>query len=504
MAGAQNTSTEGNEKLYQLKIELDSAISNANHLEIAQAQFKLGNFFSDLTLYGEATSHYQESLEFYPKKDSCLVYIKGKLASINLDLKKYDITKQYAQSSLDLSESLGYNKGKASANALLGSVAEKLSDYDEALKYQNSSLQLFLTLNDSTGIAKTNENIGSIYEDLEQYDLAYTFFKTAKLYAKNSPTDLQINILNNLGDVNRKTSNYTKALNYTEQAYKLAKETNNQHQLVSALKDFARTYASIGDFEKAYDYLSNQNIANEVEISQNNNEVVSALQVLYDVKEKEAKVELLNQQNQINKVQQYITLIITSIIILALILGLLYWKKRRKHEKHILEYQQQLLQADLDKKAAKEVALKREIDIKISSLTNYSLNIAHKNKMLYDISKTLTKLKGRNTELISNKLSSIVKDIETDLDNNNEWTELMSYFGQIHPSFFSTLKQKVSGKLSSSEMRLCMLLRLNLSSKEIADILHITPDSVRIARYRLRKKLPLNAKDDLQDYLLNL
>ena len=80
----------------------------------------------------------------------------------------------------------------------------------------------------------------------------------------------------------------------------------------------------------------------------------------------------------------------------------------------------------------------------------------------------------------------------------------MSYFGQIHPNFFSTLKQIVNDKLSSSEMRLCMLLRLNLSSKEIADILHITPDSVRIARYRLRKKLPLESKDDLQDYLLNL
>ena len=88
--------------------------------------------------------------------------------------------------------------------------------------------------------------------------------------------------------------------------------------------------------------------------------------------------------------------------------------------------------------------------------------------------------------------------------NNNEWAELMSYFGQIHPNFFSTLKQIVNDKLSSSEMRLCMLLRLNLSSKEIADILHITPDSVRIARYRLRKKLPLESKDDLQDYLLNL
>jgi DNA-binding CsgD family transcriptional regulator len=80
----------------------------------------------------------------------------------------------------------------------------------------------------------------------------------------------------------------------------------------------------------------------------------------------------------------------------------------------------------------------------------------------------------------------------------------MSYFGQIHPSFFSKLKNDAKENLSSSEMRLCMLLRLNLSSKEIGEILRITSDSVRIARYRLRKKLPLESKDDLQAYLLNL
>ncbi|MCB0469322.1 MAG: helix-turn-helix transcriptional regulator, partial [Flavobacteriaceae bacterium] len=61
-----------------------------------------------------------------------------------------------------------------------------------------------------------------------------------------------------------------------------------------------------------------------------------------------------------------------------------------------------------------------------------------------------------------------------------------------------------SSELSPAELRLCMLLRLNLSSKEIASILRITPDSVRIARYRLRKKLTINTKDDLQTFILNL
>ena len=501
---AQETNTAKETELFSLKAELENAIEANNLIAIGSTNIKLADFFYRISLYEEATNYYQDYLKLHLPKDSCFIKVQNQLALINLELKQYNLAEKHASLALSTSEHIHFKKGEATSNALLGSVAEKRSNYDDALKFQKKSLSLFSILKDSTGIAITNENIGSIYEDLEEYQKALSYFNVAQSFSKNSPWDLKINIINNIGDINRKTKKYSEAIGYTEQALELAQTSNNQSQLVSALKDLSRTYADMGNFTKAYKYLNNQNIANEEELIQNNNEIVSALQILHDVKEKENEVQLLNKQNEINKVQQSIILIIASTLTLGLFAFFLYWKKRKKHERHILEYQQQLLQADLDKKAAKEIALNREIDIKVSALTNYSLHIAHKNKMLSDISKTLSKLKNRNSELVSKKLKDIVKDIEADLENNNEWAELMSYFGQIHPNFFSTLKQIVNDKLSSSEMRLCMLLRLNLSSKEIASVLHITPDSVRIARYRLRKKLPLESKDDLQDYLLNL
>ncbi|WP_426432063.1 tetratricopeptide repeat protein [Winogradskyella sp. HB-48] len=501
---AQEINIAKERELFSLKAELKNAITENDSSNIGLANIKLADFFNGTSLFKEATHYYQVYLELHLPKDSSFVKVQNQLAIINLELKQYSLAEKHASIALSSSKNINYKKGEATSNALLGSVFEKLSNYNKALEFQEKSLSLFSLLKDSTGIAITNENIGSIYEDLEQYQKALNYFNIANRFAKNSPWDLKINIINNIGDVNRKTKKYSDAILFTEQALKLAKSANNQSQLVSALKDLSRTYADMGNFEEAYKYLNNQYIANEEELVQNNNEIVSALQILHDVKENENKVQLLNKQNEINKVQKSVILITTSTILLALLALFLYWKKRRKHEKRILEYKQQLLQADLDKKAAKEIALKREIDIKVSSLTNYSLHIAHKNKMLSDISKTLSKLKNRNSELVSKKLKDIVKDIEADLENNNEWTELMSYFGQIHPSFFSKLKNDAKEKLSSSEMRLCMLLRLNLSSKEIGEILRITSDSVRIARYRLRKKLPLESKDDLQAYLLNL
>ena len=80
----------------------------------------------------------------------------------------------------------------------------------------------------------------------------------------------------------------------------------------------------------------------------------------------------------------------------------------------------------------------------------------------------------------------------------------MSLFEDIHPSFTQKLNQAATQKLTATEMRLCMLLRLDLSSKEIASVLRITPDSVRVARYRLRKKLPLDSTDELVNFMLKL
>ncbi|MBU2928175.1 tetratricopeptide repeat protein [Winogradskyella psychrotolerans] len=490
--------------LKELKQKLQDAHNNSDSSIIAQTYIKLGDFFSRLELYSEAINNYHAYQNIYHTKDTTAVYVENALAQIHLDLKKYSDAQLHASKSLEISEKLLYKKGIANTRAILGSIAEKQGLYNEALKHQNLSLVIFESLKDSKGLAVTYENIGSIHEDLEAFDLAYHYFKKAQSYARHCNTNIQINILNNLGDVNSKTGQFEKAIAYTNQALERAKQTNNTSQIESAYKDLARTYSELGDFEQAYKYLNNQSVVNEQELKRKNIEVVSTMEVLHAVKEREAELQLLNKQKQVTEVRQYIILICAGSVILVLIGGFIYWKKRKQHEQHLLEYKQQLLQVDLDKKTAQEAALQREIEIKVASLTNYSLNIAHKNKMLSDVSKTLSKLQDRSITLIRSKLKVITADIEADLANQNEWTELMGYFSQIHPNFFENINKIALESLSASEMRLSMLLTLNLSSKEVASILHITPDSVRIARYRLRKKLPIDSKDDLLTFLLSV
>jgi DNA-binding CsgD family transcriptional regulator len=71
----------------------------------------------------------------------------------------------------------------------------------------------------------------------------------------------------------------------------------------------------------------------------------------------------------------------------------------------------------------------------------------------------------------------------------------------VHSDFVIKLKEK-HPNISNNEMKLCAYLRMNLSSKEIAQLMNISVRGVEISRYRLRKKMGVTPDVNLFDYLL--
>lgn len=92
--------------------------------------------------------------------------------------------------------------------------------------------------------------------------------------------------------------------------------------------------------------------------------------------------------------------------------------------------------------------------------------------------------------------------ITNDVQDEEEWDQFMQEFISVHEGFFDRMIEK-HGSMSKNEVRLISLLKMNLSSKDIAGSLRISYDGVKKARYRLRKKLGLESDTDLQEYLLS-
>ncbi|NOQ27210.1 MAG: response regulator [Bacteroidales bacterium] len=155
-----------------------------------------------------------------------------------------------------------------------------------------------------------------------------------------------------------------------------------------------------------------------------------------------------------------------------------------------------LMLADYYKEAIKQKDWELTLQAK-NMLTNTEFN-----------SKLLSKLEILTKNHLEDNESAkkILNDIKFELNlkiKTQAWEDFENHFKSVHPLFMENLINNFP-KLSSGEIKLCALLRLNLNSKEIASILFQNPQSIDIARYRLRKKMDLNRDDNLNSFLLSI
>ena len=176
-----------------------------------------------------------------------------------------------------------------------------------------------------------------------------------------------------------------------------------------------------------------------------------------------------------------------------------YYKNQRKKllrqkEKELeiqqLENKQQLMHF-------KNLDLQKDIDTKNRELGLSTMNLVRRNELLSTIKKELSLIKGKED------ITNVVKLINKNLNTSDDWKLFEEAFENADKDFLKKLKSKHSN-LTSNDLRLCTYLRLNLSSKEIAPLLNISPRSVEVKRYRLRKKMNLPHEASLSNYILGL
>ncbi|WP_296705512.1 triple tyrosine motif-containing protein [Algoriphagus sp.] len=150
----------------------------------------------------------------------------------------------------------------------------------------------------------------------------------------------------------------------------------------------------------------------------------------------------------------------------------------------------------------KNEKLQSEIEYKNQELTSSAMNLIQKNQLLATIKSTLNSISNEEQNKGLNKqLGRLVKSIDRDLENGSEWEQFSENFDQVHGNFITRLKE-VYPTLTPQEIKFSAYIRMNLNTKEIANLLGISVRGVEIGRYRVRKKLGLARKDNLSDFLL--
>lgn len=190
------------------------------------------------------------------------------------------------------------------------------------------------------------------------------------------------------------------------------------------------------------------------------------------------------------------------------------WQHKRFEKKQATAKEEQkrqlyISELELSKTESELVALRNEkleadINFKNSELASSAMHLVKKGELLTKIKSELTHImKGLdNTQAIA-EIKKLIKSLSEDDNMDKEWEHFSKHFDKVHSDFLVELKEK-HPTITPNELKLSAYLRMNLSTKEIAQLMNISVRGVEISRYRLRKKLELPSETSLFDYLIGI
>jgi DNA-binding CsgD family transcriptional regulator len=145
----------------------------------------------------------------------------------------------------------------------------------------------------------------------------------------------------------------------------------------------------------------------------------------------------------------------------------------------------------------------KSLDQKKNELVSATMLIANKNEVFEQLKKLAEEIKRADDGPGSEKAREIITEIDRQTDMEKQWEQFRIRFESVHRSFFDKLR-KADGGLTQNDLQLCAYLKLNLTTKEIARLMNISPESVNTSRYRLRKKLNLNNNITIDEFIHTL
>ncbi|HUP11354.1 MAG TPA: tetratricopeptide repeat protein [Niastella sp.] len=485
-----------------LKNTYNKALIDNDKLTAAICLRRMGKICFQLTNFPQALEYHLRAGKLLREQNQDLMRAENlnDIGEVFQMYKQTELAKQHFDEAFAIYKAWANHAGIAFTHGKVGQWHMSQHHYDSGFYYLRIALHEFLLLNDDKGIARVCGQIGNIYEDLERYDSARFYFqRSLKLSRQTRDTTTYIEAINNMGDVYRKTGNYKEALPLTQQALALSLRTNELYHLGSAYRDLAKTFHLMGDNDSAYFYQrTGQAYAQDLYWRENATQL-AVLKTMYDLEMKNAEI------SRLQAVRKSVVAIVI-IGILLLLMGILVISRQRLRIKNAQLLIEQEKQTSLARKVMMELqeqGLKQEIELKSRELSVHMLHIMQKNQFLEKLHHQFDEMLKEDRRDNRKQLKQLQLQISQNFNHDQQWEKFTGIFDQVHETFVQKLKQHCD-TLTRSDLRLISLLKMNLGSEEIAAILGISNDSVRVMRYRVRKKLNLQQGENLELFIQSL
>ncbi|MBP2834098.1 tetratricopeptide repeat protein [Aquimarina sp. U1-2] len=436
--------------------------SEHNQIELGQAYARIGDIYLSLKLIDSSLINHQRAYDIFKNTKMPQYYNLISSSLVNLGYINHYYIKDYEKALMIYTKAYeecdkSNIKSLIQITILLGEVHKAKKLYDKALIYYHRALDLYKK--DERDISTKISSLSSVYIQISENYLLTSQPDSTIVYVDQVLEAINTGLLQNI------------------ELEMLANDIKSK-----ALEKKGDSLLSLTYFKKS------QLLKDSLERSKNIPKTTEVLLASERNKLIEKEKNFFDELNKRNLLLLGSAILVVIILIISFII---YFKKKKKITK--LHEKENKLVTDLNDAEEQRDYLNRQI-------TTSSAQLAIKNDLLYKIDELLERLAEKNvSEGDKNTIRYAQDHINDNLELDKMWDTFFTHFEKVHPQYIERLKDNYN--LSMNELRLCAFLRMNLSYKEIGQLINITQSSLHVTVHRLKKKFDLPKEQSVFDFL---
>ncbi len=458
--------------------------------------------------YEEALKYLQESLSLKREigETFTLSTTYSQIAWLWIYQNELEKTKIHLDSAYALSKQYNNIKEKIRTLSRYGILHLNLKEYQIAEKYHLNAIKLADSIKDDRSIVITNANYSDFLRRQDRLEESIPYLKKSMEMHKKANNQIGLeSCYYALGITYRKLGQPKKAIKALNRAITMSKELKNKSLIHSRYYQLGKIYEQLKDYKNAYltqnDYaLSKHKAQNESHYRKMANleskykyEQQRTIDSIQFAKEKR-EIELIARSESAKKKFYFLVLIL--VIGASGVIGFL--------ARRMFLSKTQITLERLEKEKARKELLDQQVTAKEEEIkrlvADNTMRLNFKQELLDQLNKELSEKKPEDLKA---SITSLTKELKSQIITEDKLSSLQHKINDVNHGFDAKLV-KLYPELTKTEREVCSLLRLNLSIKEIMTIRNASQDAIKSIRYRIRKKMGLSAKDELEQFIQNI
>ena len=312
----------------------------ALYANIGNVHYYRGEYLKAIDNYIKSLN-YSNQINYNPGKANCL----NSIGVAYKDLLNFDKALEYNYKSLALALQTKDDYLISQSLNNLGVTYYSIPNYDSARYYFTLSTKRFEKENNQYELINSYVNMGDVYRQLGKFDTALVFYNQAlNISTKLGSTDGLINVYYMLGELYDTTQQYHKSIASLNNSLELARQTGTNRFIMLNHEVLARVYVKLNDYKEAYNHFYQSSIMRDSIFNKERDKSIAEMETKFRTKEKEEEIKLLLKQNALNMAESknrqilFVSVVmILLLLLLAVILAYFAYKNRQKAARSLLQ-----------------------------------------------------------------------------------------------------------------------------------------------------------------------